>query len=175
VLSATHFLTHVGMSWIVANLATVSPRDRLIIVLAGTLPDLDGIGIMWSEHAYVVAHRAVAHGLLFVGLMVAAAMRYSRSPWTTSALVVLSFHLHVLLDVVGTGGLPIRYLWPFTNRGLSCENHWVLASWPNAAITTATGLGVAVIEWRRRTRGQRDRGARQGERHERGGAPPYRS
>src|SRR5262249_51301561 len=136
------------MSWIVANLASVSPRDRLIIVLAGTLPDLDGIGIMWSEHAYVVAHRAVAHGLLFVGLMVAAAIRYRRSPWTTSALVVLSFHLHVLLDVVGTGGLPIRYLWPFTNRGLSCENHWVLASWPNAPITTATGLGVAVTGWR---------------------------
>ena len=64
-LPAAHFLTHVGLSWIVANLAPLAARDRAIIVLAGTALDLDGIGILWSAQAYAVAHRAVGHGALF--------------------------------------------------------------------------------------------------------------
>ena len=56
-----------------------------------------------------------------------------------------------LMMRIGTGGLPIRYLWPLTEREWSYDGHWVLASWPNAAVMTATALGVVVIEWRRRS------------------------
>ena len=47
-LSGLHFLTHIGLSWIIANLAAGSRKDRVLIVLAGLLPDLDGVGILWS-------------------------------------------------------------------------------------------------------------------------------
>lgn len=149
-LTAGHFLTHVGLSWIVAHAARLSPRDRLIVVLAGTLPDLDGIGILWSEPAYVAVHRAAGHGLLFGALAVTVALRRGRAPWVTAALAAASFHLHLLLDLVGTGGLPIRYLWPFSDRGWSWDGHWVLASWPNGAVMAATALGCLVIAWRGR-------------------------
>jgi len=150
VLTAAHFLTHVGLSWIVAHAARLSPRDRLLVVLAGTLPDLDGIGILWSEQAYVAAHRAAGHGVLFGGLIVVVALVRGETPRLTAALAAVSFHLHLLLDLVGTGGLPIRYLWPLSDRGWSYDGHWVLASWPNAAVMAATTLGVLVIAWRRR-------------------------
>jgi len=149
VLPAAHFLTHVGLSWIFANLARVSPRDRLIIVLAGTVPDLDGLGILWSEHAYTAAHRAAGHGMLFLGLIVAVALLCGDSPWGTGALAAVSFHLHLLLDLVGTGGLPIKYLWPLSDRGWSYSGHWVLTSWPNVVLMAATGLGVLAIAWQR--------------------------
>ena len=55
-LTAVHVLTHVGLRWIVAGFARPSVRDRCIVVLAGTLPDVDGAGIVWSQHAYDVAH-----------------------------------------------------------------------------------------------------------------------
>lgn len=149
-LPAAHFLTHVGLSWILANLLPLATRDRVLIVLAGTVLDLDGVGILWSEHAYAVAHRAVGHGVLPGGLVVILALRLAVSPWTTAALAAASFHLHLLLDLVGTGGAPIRYLWPFSDRGWSWDGHWVLASWPNAGVMAATALGVLVIARRRR-------------------------
>ncbi|PYM27178.1 MAG: hypothetical protein DMD80_16000 [Candidatus Rokuibacteriota bacterium] len=149
-LSALHFLTHVGISWIVADLARLPPRGRWIVVLAGTLPDLDGIGILWSEHAYAAAHRAAAHGVFFAALIIAVAVLGTDRPWLVGALAAISFHLHLLLDVVGTGGMPIRYLWPLTDWQWSYGGHWVLASWPNAVVMTVTALGVVVIAWRRK-------------------------
>ena len=149
-LSAAHFLTHIGLSWIVANLAQLSARDRWLVVLAGTLPDVDGIGILWSEQAYAAAHRAVGHGALFGVLVVAAALFRADAPWTTGLLATLSLHLHLVLDAVGTGGLPIRYFWPVSNRSWHYDGHWVLASWPNVIVMLATALGVLAIAWTRR-------------------------
>jgi hypothetical protein len=152
VLSGLHFLTHIGLSWIVGAAAGVSRRDRWLVVLAGTLLDLDGAGILWGEDAYVAVHRAAGHSLLFGLLLVAAVMLRADAPLVTGALAALSFHLHLLLDLVGTGGLPIRYFWPFSDRGWSYDGHWVLASWPNMAVMALTLLGVLLLA--RRTRRQ---------------------
>ena len=145
VLSGLHFLTHIGLSWVVGALGRGSRQDRWLIVLAGTLPDLDGVGVLWSHDAYLAVHRAAGHSLLFGVLVVAVAMLRADATWITSALAAVSFHLHLLLDVVGTGGLPIRYLWPFSDRGWSYDGHWVLASWPNMAVMTLTLLVVLLL------------------------------
>ena len=122
------------------------------MTLAGVLPDLDGAGIVWSQDAYVAAHRAVGHGLLFGLVLVTCALRRADARWTTAALTALGFHLHLVLDVAGTGGLPIRYFWPMSDWGWSYPGHWVLASWPNALVMAATLLGVILVAWRRRWR-----------------------
>jgi len=149
VLSALHFLTHIGISWIAANLVPGSRKDRCLIVLAGLVLDLDGIGILWSQDAYVALHRAVGHCLLFGLLVVASAMVLADSPWKTGLLAAISFHLHLVLDVLGTGGPPIRYLWPFTDWGFAYRDHWVLSSWQNGVVMAATLLGVIWIAWRK--------------------------
>jgi hypothetical protein len=149
-LTAAHALTHVGLSWIVANLARLSLHDRTIVVLAGTLLDLDGAGIVWSERAYTAAHRAAGHGVLFAALVVLFAVLRADRPRVTAPLAALSFHLHLLVDALGTAGLPIRYFWPLSDRAVSWDAHWVLASWPNVALMTAVALGILAIAWRRR-------------------------
>ena len=151
-LGGLHFLTHAGMSWVVAGLAPRPPRDRLLIVLGGLLLDLDGLGILWSESAYTALHRAAGHGLLFAVILVAAAGWLAERPWPTAALVAITFHLHVALDVVGTGGLPIRYLWPLSDHAWSYAGHWVLASWQNAVVMTLTLLAVLATASRARRR-----------------------
>src|SRR5262245_741695 len=103
-------------------------------MLAGLVLDLDGVGILWSESAYAATHRAAGHCLLFGVLVVAGVMLWADSPWKTGVLAAISFHLHLVLDVVGTGGLPIRYLWPFTDWGVTYRDHWVLASWQNGVV-----------------------------------------
>jgi len=81
---------------------------------------------------------------------VAIAVVVADAPWRTAALVAASFHLHVLLDLVGTGGLPIRYLWPFSARAWSYRDHWVLASWQNGVVMALTLSGVLAVGWRQR-------------------------
>jgi membrane-bound metal-dependent hydrolase YbcI (DUF457 family) len=149
-LSAFHFLTHIGLGWILANLWPTTRRDRWLIVLGGTLLDLDGAGIVWSQAAYEAAHRAAGHSLVFCLLLLAITLVMADAPWRTAALVAVSFHLHLVLDLVGTGGLPIRYLWPFSAHAWSYSGHWVLASWPNVVVMALTLVGaVAVTRWRR--------------------------
>jgi len=149
-LSGLHFLTHIGLSWIVANIGAASSRDRWLIVLTGVVPDLDGIGILWDREAYLSMHRAAGHSLAFGLVLIAIAVLGADTGWATAPRVALSFHLHLLLDVVGTGGPPIRYLWPVSDRGWSYEGHWVLASWQNAAVMILTLLGVAAVAWHTR-------------------------
>lgn len=148
-LTALHFLTHIGLSWIVASLGRRSAKDRWLITLAGVLPDFDGAGLLWSDDAYVALHRAAAHGLLFALLWTALTLTSADRPGSAAALVLLSFHIHLLLDLVGTGGLAIRYLWPFSQRGWAYAGHWTLASWPNVAVMMFTLLGVLWVGWRR--------------------------
>lgn len=147
-LSALHFVTHIGLSWIVASLRPAARTDRWLIVAAGVLPDLDGAGIVWSQAAYLAAHRAAGHGLLFALLVLAAVALRAKAPWPTAALAMVSFHLHLLLDVVGTGGLPVRYFWPLSDRAWTFGHHWELASWPNAVVMALT-LAVVVAVARR--------------------------
>ena len=141
-LSGLHFLTHIGLSWIIANLTAGSRKDRVLIVLAGLLPDLDGVGILWSEPVYLAAHRAAGHSLLFAVLLVILIWRTSDAAVRTTVLGLISFHVHLVLDVVGTGGLPIRYLWPMSNAEWTWSGRWTLASWPNVAVMALTALGV---------------------------------
>lgn len=159
-LTALHFLTHIGLSWIVANAGPRPARDRWLIVAAGVLPDLDGIGILWSEHAYAAVHRAAGHGLVFIVLWTLVVVRYAERPVGTTVLALLSFHLHLFLDAVGTGGLPIRYFWPLSDAGWTYAGRWTLASWPNAVVMTVTLFGVLLVAYRTRISGARagDRG-----------------
>ena len=54
-----------------------------------------------------------------------------------------SYHLHLLLDLAGSGGgtpgdiWPIRYLYPFSARELAWSGQWPLTSWQNTSLTLA--------------------------------------
>jgi membrane-bound metal-dependent hydrolase YbcI (DUF457 family) len=89
----------------------------------------------------------LAHNLYF-GLLVAAACFYFTDRKRSVAwLALLSFHLHLLGDLVGAGGpdgehWPIAYLWPVSDKvRLVWQGQWQLYAWQNFAIT---GLLIAV-------------------------------
>lgn len=62
-------------------------------------------------------------------------------PWLTAFLVFISFHLHLLCDLIGARGpdgdqWPIPYLKPFSNAvQLTWHGQWALNAWQNFAIT----------------------------------------
>ncbi|HEX3586293.1 MAG TPA: metal-dependent hydrolase [Candidatus Angelobacter sp.] len=62
-------------------------------------------------------------------------------PWLTALLVFISFHLHLLCDLIGARGpdgdqWPIPYLKPFSNSiQLTWHGQWALNGWQNFVIT----------------------------------------
>jgi hypothetical protein len=75
-------------------------------------------------------------------------------PWLTALLVFLSFHLHLLCDLIGARGpdgdqWPIPYLKPFSNSiQLAWHGQWPLNSWQNFLITGIFLLATLWFAWK---------------------------
>ena len=162
-------VTHALVGWMVANGAD-RPRDRALIMLAGVAPDLDGVGIVaevltaHSSHPlpwFTEYHHILGHNIAFAAVVTAAIWLWSRD-WRVAALAALSFHLHLLGDVLGARGpdgytWPIPYLLPFSHRWpWEWSGQWALNAWPNIALTIvlliatfylAVRRGFSPLEW----------------------------
>ncbi len=75
-------------------------------------------------------------------------------PGLTALLVFISFHLHLLCDLIGARGpdgdqWPIPYLKPFSNAiQLTWHGQWALNAWQNFVITGFLLLATFWIAWR---------------------------
>ena len=158
-------ITHFFMGWAVASaVPSLTKRDRAFVTWASVVPDIDGLGIIaekltqnsshplnwWSNY-----HHMLGHNLgfaLFVSVVVAF---FAKQKIKTALLVLLSFHLHLLADLVGARGpdgyqWPIPYLLPFSKHlQLTWSGQWALNAWPNMVITAAL-IGISVMLARQR-------------------------
>ncbi len=146
-----HPVTHLLTGWATATVLPLSRRDRVLVCVAGVLPDLDGLGIVVEKltlhseqplYWYALYHHVLAHNLAFGLAATAVAVAVARERAKTGLLVLLSFHLHLLADLAGSRGpdgssWPIRYLWPFGDVELIWRGQWAFNAWPNFVITLA--------------------------------------
>jgi inner membrane protein len=159
-------ITHFFMGWAVANsLPSLTKRDRAMVTWASVVPDVDGLGIVaerltqhsahplnwWSDY-----HHVLGHNIGFALTVTIVAGLFARHKMTTTLLVFISFHLHLVADLAGARGpdgdqWPIPYLLPFSNKWqLMWSGQWALNAWPNFVIT---GALIAVTIWLARRRG----------------------
>ena len=156
----THFLT----GWVVANSTQLNRRDRILVTLAGIVPDLDGLGIVaeiatentsnflpwWSQYHHVLCHN-IGFGLMVTVTVFLASVRR----WTSALLTLLVFHLHLIGDLVGAKGpdgyqWPIPYLLPFSNRWQWVwDGQWALNAWPNITFTALLLILTFYQAWKR--------------------------
>ena len=156
---ATHFLT----GWILANSASLSRRERALVTLAGVVPDVDGLGIVAdyftrnSKHPlewFSTYHHSL-HSLPFAIVVAAVSFAFAIQRWKTAGLAFLSFHIHLIEDLIGSRGpegyqWPIPYFMPFSRAcELSWRGQWALNAWPNFAITIALLLITFYLAWSR--------------------------
>lgn len=154
---ATHFLA----SWVLANVTPLSRRERLVVVCAGVAPDIDGLGIIPELLTRHSAHPLLwfseyhhhLHTLAFAVIVTAISFLAAKQRWKTALLAFLSFHLHLLCDLIGARGpdgysWPIPYLLPFSNSmQLSWRGQWALNAWPNFAITAVLLFATLWLAW----------------------------
>ena len=156
----THFLT----GWAVANcVPSLERRERALVALACVAPDLDGLGIVVEFATRNSAHpldwfsryHHQLHSLPFAIAVALACFVLSRYRWMTAMLAFMSFHLHLLEDVLGSRGpdgyqWPIPYLAPFSQAAqIMWSGEWQLNAWPNFAITIGLLLLTFYLAWRR--------------------------
>jgi hypothetical protein len=157
-------ITHFLIGWSVGCLAPLKKRDRAIVAVAAVAPDLDGLGaiaevatrnsdqpLLWfSEYHHVLGHNLG----MALSVMVVAFLAAERR-WLTSVMAGLSFHLHLLGDIVGGRGpdgyeWPIPYLLPFSNAWeLTWSGQWALNAWPNFVITGVVLWFTFYVAWKR--------------------------
>jgi membrane-bound metal-dependent hydrolase YbcI (DUF457 family) len=155
----THFFT----GWVFANCFGVERRDRGLITLACVAPDLDGIGIVPELLTRNSAHPLLwfslyhhcLHNLAFALAIAVVAFALAARKWKTGLLALLSFHLHLFEDVLGSRGpegyqWPIPYLAPFSSAvQFTWQGQWGLNAWPNVLITIALLLVTFWLAWRK--------------------------
>lgn len=158
-------ITHLLLSWQLAEVVpALGKRGRMLVTVAGVIPDLDGLGmgvelltrnrshpLLWfSEYHHVLCHNAG-----FAAFVTAASWLAAKRRWLTAFLVALSFHLHLLYDIIGARGpdgeqWPIPYLLPFSDRWQWTWSHqWPLNAWPNIVITLIALSATFYLAWRR--------------------------
>ena len=153
-------ITHFFIGWTVASVVpSLTQRERAWVTWASVVPDIDGLGIIadqltrnsshplnwWGEY-----HHTLGHNLTFAILFSVVAAIFAQQRALTAFLVFVSFHLHLLGDLVGARGpdgdqWPIPYLLPFSKLPeLTWSGQWALNAWPNILIT-AILIGLAVV------------------------------
>jgi inner membrane protein len=147
-------LTHLLASWIVAAKTTDNLRDRRLVTLAGIAPDLDGLGMVVDMakgafttgkfYYYPEYHHWLTHGLPAAVVCSVLLAAFGRRRWRVLWLSLLTFHLHLLCDLIGSRGpdkwdlWPIFYFGPIRQHPMWIWKHqWRLDRWQNEVITVA--------------------------------------
>lgn len=151
-----HVPTHILSGWVLGNLFPLTPRERLCTMIAATVPDLDGLGIVFGDRVYQDWHHVACHNLPFCAIACGALAVFARRKMLgrlgVFSIYVVAFHLHLLMDYYGSGpGWPIVYFWPFSSFKFVNWQSWELSSWQNtlaAGVMLAITIGIAVVQKR---------------------------
>jgi hypothetical protein len=158
-------VTHFFAGWLLAGATSLTRREKAIVVAAAVVPDIDGLGAVAevltrnSSHPllWFSQYHHSLHTLMFALLITALAFLLARQRWKTALLAFLSFHLHLLGDLIGARGpdgygWPIPYLKPFSDAvQLSWQGQWALNAWQNIVITGAMLIMTFWMAWKYQT------------------------
>lgn len=156
-------VTHFFSGWVLANCAQLGRKDRALVTLACVIPDIDGLGIIPEILTRNTAHPLLwfslyhhsLHNLAFALIVAALAFAIADRKRATGLLAILSFHLHLFEDLLGSRGpdgdqWPIPYLAPFSSAWqVTWRGQWGLNAWPNVVLTVILLLITFWLAWQR--------------------------
>ena len=145
-----HIPTHILSGWCIGNLLPLNGRERVFCMVAASVADFDGLGIIFGEEVYWDYHHKLGHNVLFAALLAGglAAFSSSRKGLAFIAYFLLA-HLHLVLDYFGSGpGWPLYYLWPVSDMEIVNPRAWPFFSWQNILAAYALVAWTLWIAWR---------------------------
>ena len=167
-----HPVTHLLTGWTLAESARLGRRDRVLVTLAGCVPDLDGLGVfadLLTEHSrhplylYDTYHHVLLHnaatGLLLGLLALSLGRRRVAAGFCSFSSASTCTCSGISLGSRGPDGYqwPIPYLEPFSGAWqLAWSHQWGLKAWPNVTLTIGLLALTLYWSWRRGTIACRD-------------------
>src|SRR5688572_7554152 len=103
---------HAQVGWFSGWLAGLRRRDRVIVAIAGAVPDIDGLSLLFGIDAYFAAHHVWLHNVWTAMLAGLAASLLAERRMVTALLAMSAVLLHILSD--GLGLLAQAPLWPLS-------------------------------------------------------------
>ena len=144
-------IVHGQIGWLAAQ-GLSARRDRVLVVLAGLAPDVDGLTLLAGQDAYDKYHHLIFHGYLGALITAVVCAIFARHKVAVALLALVSFHLHLVCDLMGSGvDWPIFYFWPTSLETIGWSGGWELASWQNSVIGFFTSIAclACALRWRR--------------------------
>jgi len=140
-----HVPTHLALSWLVGHRLS-ERRDRRLVAWAGIAPDLDALSLLGGAAGFSHYHHVLTHNIAGALVTTAVCAAFAKKRWKVAALAFVTFHLHILCDLIGAGrDWPVVYLWPFSHYEYFSPYGWPLASWQNMTITAVAFFFIAWI------------------------------
>lgn len=146
-------VTHFIGSWLVATAVADRSRDRRLIALAGVLPDVDGFGMILDVvkslasgqeitfHNYQKFHHLWLHGWPAALFLATVLTCFAERRWRVAFWCLVTFHLHLLCDLLGSRGPSVADLWPicygepfFRDPVWFWKGQWRLDGWQNLSV-----------------------------------------
>lgn len=156
-------VTHLLLSWSFGSIFPFDRRDRVLVTLAGVVPDVDGAGMLWDLFSYhsgqplelwIRFHHVLCHNIAFGIFIALLTLCLATRRLLAGLAVLLVFHLHLLCDILGSRGpdeaWSVPYLLPFSHSGdIVWANQWALNSWQNFVITFGVLIFIFYQGWRK--------------------------
>jgi hypothetical protein len=139
----------------------------MLVTLAGVVPDADGLGIVADTvgslisgrentfHYYQQYHHYLLHGWLGAIGVAAVCAGFGKQHLRAALLCLLTFHLHLFCDLLGSRGPTVGDLWPisysepvFRHPIFFWRNQWRLDGWQYRVICVTLfllELGMAPV------------------------------
>lgn len=161
-------VTHFIGSWLVASVVTNNSRDRKLVTLAGIIPDLNGLGIVADVgvgsvsgkevtfHYYQQFYHLLLHGWPAALTTATLLAGFARNRARVFIFGLLTFHLHLLCDLIGSRGPAPGDLWPicyseppFRHSIWFWKNQWRLDGWQNQLVFVVVFAGSIWVALRK--------------------------
>jgi hypothetical protein len=118
---------HLIAAWLIAMAFAIELKERRIVVLAGIIPDIDAVFILFDFDAYIKYHHTFGHsyvfGIPFVFITPFLFLDNLKSKLKVSLIALLGFTSHLVLDIIGSDW-PVSLFYPMFSEGY-CITPWV--------------------------------------------------
>jgi hypothetical protein len=95
-------LVHGMIAWLIAIFILKDVNDRRLAIIAGVIPDIDGIFVLFNNELFLKYHHTLGHSFVYGVLITIVAAGLAKDKKKVGLAAFLAFSLHLFSDYIGS-------------------------------------------------------------------------